>query len=266
MNQILALVLSVAGAMFLSAGCVLQWLGHERNLKASRSGWKVACEPLWLGGIAASAIGTGLHYAALWNGLLALVLPVSSLHIVFTAMAMARLRKEAILGHRAAGVGLVALGVVICTLVEARIDGVDRFEPRGLVALGGVAALALAGSWTAMRSSQAFSVSAGISYAISALAMKVGSTDSGTPWWAWSAVFLATYVGGFLCFQAGFRRGGAGMVNAVATGVSTAVALMGAVWMLGEPVKPLTWVGAGLIAGGVFLSGWRRSPRVQPDS
>lgn len=263
MNQILALVLSVAGAVFLSAGCVLQWLGHERNLKSGRSGWKVAGEPLWLGGIAASAIGTGLHYAALWNGLLALVLPVSSLHIVFTAMAMARLRKEAILGHRAAGVGLVALGVVICTLVEARIEGKDFFEPEGLVALGFVSVVALSASWTTMRPAQAFSVSAGVCYAISALAMKVGSTNSGIPWWTWSVVFLANYVGGFLCFQAGFRRGGAGMVNAVATGVSTAVALMGAVWMLGEPVKPLTWVGAGLIAGGVFLSGLRRSIRAQ---
>jgi len=248
-NQAPALVLAVAGAVFLSVGCVLQWLGHERN----RLGWKVFLEPLWLGGIVASAVGTCLHYVALWYGLLALVLPVSTLHIAFTAMAMARLRKEAILGHRAAGMGLVALGVVICTLVEASIDGLDRFDPQGLPIIAVVAVAVLAAGWLLLRS-QVYPIAAGVCYALSALAMKLGSTQSSVLPWAWMAVFAITYVAGFLCFQAGFRRAGAGMVNAVATGVSTAVALLGAVWMLGEPVKALTWVGAGLIALGVFLA------------
>ncbi|MBK9577210.1 MAG: hypothetical protein IPO40_09060 [Fibrobacteres bacterium] len=266
MNQIFALVLAVSGAVFLSAGCILQWLGHEKNQKSQRHGWKVGLEPMWLGGIAASAIGTGLHYAALWNGLLALVLPVASLHIVFTALAMGRLRKEAILGNRAVGIGLVAVGVVICTLVEARIEGIDRFEPEGLFIMAVVATIVVASGWLMTRSSQAFAISAGVSYAISALAMKLGSIGSSVPPWAWMTVFATSYICGFLCFQAGFRRGGAGMVNAVATGVSTAIALLGAVWMLGEPVKLLTWVGAALIAAGVFLSGWRRSPRAQPEA
>ncbi|MBK8804905.1 MAG: hypothetical protein IPN71_23120 [Fibrobacteres bacterium] len=265
MSQVLALVLAVAGAVFLSGGCVLQWLGHEANQHQRRKGWKVSLEPLWIGGIAASALGTFLHYAALWNGLLALVLPVSSLHIVFTALAMGWLRKEAILGHRAAGIALVAVGVVICTLVESRVDGVDRFDPRGLPAFAALAVAVLASGWFLMRPPQALSIGAGVSYAVSALAMKIGSIGSTLPAWTWMTVFVATYVAGFVCFQAGFRRGGAGMVNAVATGVSTAVALAGAVWMLGEPVKPLTWVGAALIATGVFLSGWRRSSRAQPE-
>lgn len=259
MNQILALVLAVGGAVFLSVGCALQWLGHERNQKKSRLGWRVFLEPLWLGGIAASAIGTGLHYGALWNGLLALVLPVSSLHIVFTVVAMGRLNKEAIQGLRAGGILLVAAGVVICTLVEAGIEGVDRFDPQGLAVIAAVSLSVMLLGWIFLRA-QVFPMGAGVCYALSALAMKLGSIHSTIPPWAWMAVFLISYVGGFLCFQAGFRRGGAGMVNAVATGVSTAIALLGAVWMLGEPVKALTWVGAALIAGGVVLSGADRRP------
>lgn len=258
MRDLAALALAVGGAVFLALGCVLQWLGHQSSQRRSDGIWKVAFQWRWIAGIASSAVGTGLHYAALWLGHLALVLPVSSLHIVFTALGMSWLRKEAVVGNRALGIGLVASGVLVCALAEAGVAGTDRFQAGGVASFAALTTLGCGVAWYAMRRAHLLSILGGSCYAVAALAMKSGSSEPPAPMLLWGGVFAASYLGGFAFLQAAFRRGGAGMVNALATGSATALALVGAVWVLDEPVRPFTWIGATAIAVGVLVAALRR--------
>lgn len=258
MNQILSLVLAFAGSLFLSAGCVLQWLGHERVGRRDPGSWRVARDAYWWFGMGASTLGTLLHYAAIWKGFLSLVLPVSSLHIAITALAMSRLRKEAVMGSRALGISLVALGVLACMVGEAGAVGSDRLDRTGVpwisAIIGGVAVLSL----LIPRQGVRLAVGSGIAYALAAVAVKALSGSSDLPSKLVAvAVFLPAYAGGFFLIQAGFRRGGAGSVNAMATGTATALAMVAAVVVFHEPVPVLSWIGAGCIALGVAFSGRR---------
>jgi multidrug transporter EmrE-like cation transporter len=257
-KPLLSLVLALAGAFLLSAGGVLQWLGHERNGRCA-SGWKVYLVPLWWTGILASAAGTICHYTALWIGLVALVLPVSGLHIAFTAVAMSRLRKEALLGFRAWGIGCVAVGVLLCLAGEAGRSSADLPARFGFVVPGILGAAVLLGSFLLRRPSDRFAVGSGLAFAASAVSWKLMSGDPRISDRIFAALFFAvTYTAGFLLIQAAFRKGGAGAVNATANGTATALAMVAAVSLFGEPVPAISWIGTAAVAAGVALLGWRR--------
>src|ERR1035437_2375671 len=175
-KPLLSLVLALASALLLSAGEILQWLGHERNGRRS-SGWKVWMVPLWWMGILASAAGTICHYTALWIGLVALVLPVSGLHIALTALAMSRLRKEVLLGLRAWGIGCVAVGVLLCLVGEAGRTSEDHLARLGFVIPGILAAVVLFGIFLLRRPSDRFAVGSGLAFAASAVSWKLMAQD-----------------------------------------------------------------------------------------
>lgn len=257
-KPLLSLVLALASAVLLSAGGVLQWLGHERNGRRS-SGWKVYMVPVWWSGILASAAGTVCQYAALWIGLVALVLPVSGLHIALTALAMSRLRKEVLLGLRAWGIACVAIGVLLCLAGEAgrTADGLPVKFGFAVPCLFG--AVVLFGILLLRRPSDRFAVGSGLAFAVSAVSWKLMAQDTGISERIFAAAcFAATYATGFLLIQAGFRKGGAGAVNATANGTATALAMVAAVSLFGEPVPAISWVGTAGVAAGVALIGWRR--------
>lgn len=255
----LSLILALAGAFLLAAGASLQWLGHERNGRRTTSGWRVFLVPLWWLGILASAGGTICHYTALWIGLVALVLPVSGLHIALTAFAMSRLRKEALLGLRAWGIALVAMGVLLCLFGEAGRTAADLPTRHGWIVPGLLGAAALSSVLLLRRPADRFAVGSGLAFAASAVAWKLMAQTEILPDRICSAlVFAASYTTGFLLIQAGFRRGGAGAVNATANGVATALAMVAAVSLFGEPVPAVSWLGTAVVASGVALIGWRR--------
>jgi|GEM_PF-1268512 len=258
-KPLLSLLLALAGAFLLATGASLQWLGHERNGRCDTSGWRVFLVPLWWAGILASAAGTICHYTALWIGLVALVLPVSGLHIALTALAMSRLRKEALLGLRAWGISLVALGVLLCLFGEAGRTAADLPSRLGWITPGVLGAATLSSILLLRRPSDRFAVGSGLAFAASAVAWKLMAESAILPDRILSAaVFAACYTTGFLLIQAGFRRGGAGAVNATANGVATALAMVAAVSLFGEPVPAVSWVGTAVVAAGVALIGWRR--------
>lgn len=253
--------LALLGAVLLSGGTILQWLGHERHGRVAPDAWRVAEQPLWWTGIAVGTLGTFCYYAALWFGLLSLVQPLSSLHIVFTAVGMAWLRKEAVMGVRAGSIGLVALGVAACLVGEIGQSASGSPEPFGglwfglLLLVVGFAALLL------NKHADRLSIWAGCAYSISAVSWKgVADLGASLPGVASGMLFGGTYVLGFMFMQAAFRRGGAASVNAVATGVATALPMAAAAWIFHEPVGWLTWLGAVLIVAGVVIRRQRRAP------
>ena len=259
MSPLLSLLLALAGAFFLAAGGALQWLGHERNGRNGPPGWKVARIPCWWLGILGSALGSICHYAALWIGLVALVLPVSSLHIVLTALVMSRLRKEAILGLRAWGIVLVGLGVLLCLAAEAgKTSGRIASPPHLAVCLALLAVLALAG-FLLRRPSDRFAVGSGLAFSFSTVSWKILSQASCFPERLGAgSLFASSYAIGFILIQSGFRRGGAGAVNATANGTATVLAMVAAAFVFGEPVAPTAWIGTACVGAGVAFIGWRR--------
>lgn len=255
------ILLALAGAFLLSLGTILQWIGHERHGRSAPEAWRVTAQPLWWAGIGVGAMGTLCYYVALWSGMISLVQPLSSLHIAFTAMGMAWLRKEAILGFRAGTIFLVALGVLCCLVGEVGQEVSSPPELAGSFWFAGVLAAAAAAAFLLPRVADRLSIWAGCAYSVSAVSWKMVS-DLGASLHGVAAgmLFGACYVLGFVFMQAAFRRGGAASVNAIATGTATALPLVAAFWIFREPVGWITWLGGGLIVVGVVMGGRRRAP------
>lgn len=260
MNQAGSVFLALGGAFFLSLGTILQWLGHERHGRSAPDAWRVAVQPMWWLGIVSGALGTLSYYAALWSGLLSLVQPLSSLHIVFTAVGMAWLRKEAVLGFRAGSISLVAVGVLACLIGEIGKESTRSPQLWGAAIFVGLLVVAILATLLLPRVSDRLSVWAGCAYSVSAVAWKgISELGATLPGVVSGMVFGAAYVLGFVFLQAAFRRGGAASVNAIATGVATALPMLAASWIFQEPIEPLTWIGAAFIVAGVVVGGCRKS-------
>jgi drug/metabolite transporter (DMT)-like permease len=259
MNPTWSILFALGGAAFLSLGTVLQWLGHECHGRMTPEPWRVAAQPRWWLGILAGAVGTLSYYAALWTGLLSLVQPLSSLHIVFTAMAMAWLRKEAVQGLRAGSIALVALGVMAGLVGESTESVLVPPQLWGALVFLGVLVVVGLATLLLPRASDRLSIWAGCTYSVSAVAWKgIAEMGATIPGVVVGMIFGASYVLGFVFLQAAFRRGGAASVNAVATGVATALPMLAAKWVFAEPIGILTWIGAALIVAGVVMGGYRR--------
>ncbi|MCB9495742.1 MAG: hypothetical protein H6686_02535 [Fibrobacteria bacterium] len=265
MNSWLPIALSLGGSLFLSAGTIQQWLSHQgcRQVEAGGS-WKVLAHLRWWIGIALSTAGTALQFGALWLGALALVQPLGALHIALTALAMARLRHEALLGPRLWGIVLVTLGTFLCLAGEAGVGPGDAPDLMGAFGFVGFLVVVALGAMLLPRAAGRFAVASGVAYSLAAVAWKavsaLGASGAGIPW---TILFASGYVGGFILIQAGFRRGGAGVVNALATGTATALPMIAAATVFHESVSPLAWGGVAVTALGVLLVGrvvpWGRS-------
>jgi drug/metabolite transporter (DMT)-like permease len=212
-------------------------------------------------------MGTLCYYAALWLGAMALVQPLSALHIVLTALWMGYTRREAILGARAWGIALVSLGTVACLAGEVDAQAGSEVRVSGILWFMGLLVLVLLGLWGFRKPAVRMAIVSGVLFSLSAVAFKAVAAMDRTPWeWMAGALFLLGYAGGFLTMQAGFRRGGAGVVNALATGTNTALPMAAALWIFGEPVTPLAWVGVAAIVLGVLLVGRVRFGRHEKAS
>jgi uncharacterized membrane protein len=259
MNPLVPVLLAMLGAVFLSAGTILQWLGHE-GARRLAEGESCFCDVFrrtrWWCGIASGTVGTLLHYAALWLGALALVQPIGALHIALTALWMARQRREALMGPRLWGIVAVTLGTALCLAGEVSVASGQEPSTTGSLLFAGLLAVASLASLAMPRPAGRFAVLSGIAYTVSAVAWKAFS-ETGTEGagLVWAALFAVGYAAGFLIMQAGFRRGGAGAVNALAAGTATALPMAGAVLVFGEEVHAVAWLGVGMIAFGVLLVG-----------
>lgn len=259
MTPLVPILLALLGAVFLSAGTILQWLGHEgarRVAEGESNLWDVFRRTRWWGGIVCGAIGTLLHYTALWYGALALVQPIGALHIALTALWMAKLRREVVLGPRLWGIVAVTLGTALCLAGEASVTAGQDPSTTGSLAFVGMLLVAASASAAMPRAAGRFALLSGVGYSLSAVAWKAFSeTGMEGAGMVWATLFAGGYIGGFLLMQAGFRRGGAGAVNALAAGTATALPMAAAVMVFGEEVHPLAWLGVALIAFGVLLVG-----------
>jgi len=257
MSSLLPVLLAVVGSIFLSSGTILQWLGHEDQRRDDcPEAWKVARSARWWMGMGLSSVGTLLHFTALWLGALALVQPLGALHIALTAIGMARLRREVVLGDRLWGIVLVTLGTVLCLAGEAGVEsGRIPSLPGAMGFLGFLLVVSLGASFLP-RAAARTAVASGVAYSLAAVAWKaVSEVGMGPGGIAWIVLFLSGYLGGFALIQAGFRRGGAGVVNALATGTATALPMVAAVAVFQERVSALAWCGVVLTAVGVLLVG-----------
>jgi len=257
MNSALPIVLSLLGSVFLAFGTVLQWLGHEDlRREASHKAWRVTRQSRWWFGMLFSGVGTLLQFTALWNGALALVQPLGAMHIALTALGMARLRREAVLGDRLWGIILVTVGTVLCLAGEADVQaGQIPSLPGAMGFLGFLLVVALGAAFLP-RAAARSAVASGVAYSLAAVAWKaLSEVGAGPGGFGWLTLFVAGYIGGFALIQAGFRRGGAGVVNALAAGTATALPMIAAVVVFQERVSPLAWIGVALTAVGVLLVG-----------
>lgn len=259
MNSLVPILLALLGSVFLSTGTILQWLGHEGARRESEGPsvfWEVVGRTRWWGGIAFGAVGTLLHYTALWYGALALIQPIGALHIALTAVWMARLRREVLLGFRLWGIAAVTLGTALCLAGEASVGPGMQPSMTGALAFVGLLLVVASASAGMPRMAGRFGLLSGVAYSLSAVSWKAFS-ETGTEGagLVWLGLFVAGYLGGFFLMQVGFRRGGAGAVNALAAGTATALPMAAAVMVFGEVVHPLAWIGVALIAAGVLLVG-----------
>ncbi len=261
MNAWGSIVWALWGGGLVGGAPTLHGGAPARRGRAPPDAWRVAEQPMWWLGIGVGALGTFCYYAALWTGLLSLVQPLSSLHIVFTAVGMAWLRKEAVLGVRAGSIALVALGVLACLVGEIGRTATATPEAWGGLWFALLLVVVVLAALLLPKHSDRLSIWAGCAYSVSAVSWK-GVADLGASFQgvASGMLFGATYVMGFMFMQAAFRRGGAASVNAVATGVATALPMAAAMWIFHEPVGWLTWIGVGLIVAGVLIRRQRRAP------
>lgn len=255
----LPILCALTGSVFLSAGTILQWLGHEGARKDDGEGsafLKIIRTSRWWGGIACGGSGTLLHYTALWFGALALIQPLGALHIALTALGMALLRREVVLGPRLWGIVFVTFGTALCLAGEADVSPGLNPSMTGALAFVGLLLVVATASVLMPRAAGRCAVLSGVAYSLSAVSWKaLSETGLGGVGMVWAALFVVGYLGGFFMMQIGFRRGGAGAVNALAAGTATALPMAAAVIVFGESVSPLAWIGVAMIAFGVLLVG-----------
>jgi len=249
----LGVALALLSSVLLALGGWLQWRGLRMQ------GQKLSVLALvrntsWLGGMAASALGTLAYHKAILLAELTLVQPLSSLHVAFTALLSWRGRRVRI--RERIALGLCVAGTVVLALVDLEhvTPPVHWRNLAVLTALGAAPILLpspfrLRDFWPALR--------AGLCYGLSAVLWKAGmALAPWTPgWFLLMAAFSAGFVGGFFFLQGAFRRTDAGTANALAASLAALFPLPAGIWVFSESPSPLVGVAALLTILGVLLMG-----------
>lgn len=235
---ILAIALAVLGAVFFSAGALLQH-GVVTGLPGRPRIGDLIRAPRWLGGLALLGSGAGVHAVALGMAPLTVVQPVGVIAVAITAILDRRRRDLPAVAVTMLGVGTfvtVAAGSTTSTEV-----GADAQTRAALLVLGGVALLTLIGAIASRPSVRGlcFGAAGGAAYGFVSVLMRAvsleireGTVDFSTAM-SVAAMVTALLVGGWLV-QLSYRCGPPHLAVACLTVVDPLVAVGLGAGVLGE--------------------------------
>lgn len=277
-SAVLAAVVALAGAACYAVGAALQQ--HQASSIRASAGLdpgllvRLVQRPRWLAGIAANAVGVGLHVFALSLAPLALVQPIGVMAVVFAVPAGALLRRRRPSGVELVGAGLVsaALGLLVSTLrAQEHVAALAPVEvlPLAAIVVGVLALTALAVRRTrGAARTVVLSSATGIAFGITSALLRptlhgiaVGGASVAVG--AGLLAVVAVAATGLLLEQSSFQAGRLGLAVAVVTVVDPLVAVAAGAGFLHQPVHfTAPWVTAvaalAIVAGVAVLA--RRLP------
>jgi drug/metabolite transporter (DMT)-like permease len=274
---VLVVALSLTAALFFAVAAVLQQ--HvafaqpiEHNLRPSLV-VRLAQQPLWLAGVAASALGSLMQLVALWHGSLVTVQPLLVCGLLFALIINAVVLHRRWLGRlELLAASVVCLGLAIFLIATDPGKGSGQATTAEWVAmlsaLGVVVALLVSGSLmsrsAAVRAGLLASA-AGVINGVSAAFSKGIARDLGGHWqrgtvaavlhtftnWELYA-FAATLLLGVLLLQSAFQTGPIRWSLPALTAFNPVTSVVIGVAILGEHIRsgPLAVAGA---VGGLLL-------------
>ena len=275
-------VVGAAGAVIASAlfsvGLVLQGL-EARRVPAERAQRRslvaqLVRRPRWLLGAALMVVGFVLHASALLLAPLTVVQPALSAGLLVLLALGARSDGEPVGARELAAVAAITLGLVGLTLTAPDRTTVSAGPVALLLALGGLAAVALAPYLAAGVDRRGLdvlvpAVGAGAAYALTALTTKLFSDRlDGGEWLSATLWLSATALAGLLALldqTTALQRGRTTQVGVIVYVMPVVVPVLAAPVLVGEswassPVGglPLAFSVAAVCAGAAILGGSRR--------
>ncbi len=267
----------VASALF-SVGVVLQGL-EARRVPADRAQrlllvTRLVRRPRWLLGTALMVVGFVLHAGALLLAPLTVVQPALSAGLLVLLALGARSDGEPVGARELAAVAAITVGLVGLTLTAPERTTLSAGPVALALALGGLAAVALAALAVAGRDGRrlgplVLAVGAGAAYALTAITTKLLSDRLDGGEWLGAALWLgATALAGLLALvdqTAALQRGRTTQVGVIVYVVPVVVPVLAAPVLVGESWAsspagglPLALSIAGVSAGAAILGGSRR--------
>ncbi|HZV75477.1 MAG TPA: hypothetical protein VFF79_17340 [Conexibacter sp.] len=220
----------------------------------------------WAAGLGVGLLGWALHVGALAHAPLSLVQAFGAGGLALAVPAGTRLLRERLSRGELAAVGLMVAALVLLA-AGAQAPGVASAVPAGaLVVYLAVAACAAAVLAARRPAPPLLGAAAGILYGAADAATKaatVAAGHGGTPVAvAWVAAVLPLSAGAFLCFQRGLQSGAAVPVVALMTAATNAVATLGGVLVLGDPLGrgPASALAHLLALVAIGVGAWRLAP------
>jgi hypothetical protein len=268
----LGLALALLASLALNGSYLLQHVGGRaapavtprhplrtlRGLLGSR---------VWAAGLAVGLLGWALHVGALARAPLSLVQAFGAGGLALAVPVGTRVLRERLARGELAAVGLmVAALALLAAGVPAPASG-GAMPVRALAAYLAIAACAAAALAARRPSPPLWGAAAGILYGAADAATKAatiavhrGSAPAAV---AWVVVVLALSGCAFLCFQRGLQAGAAVAVVALMTAATNAVATLGGVLVLGDPIGrgPAAALAHVLALAAIGVGAWRLAPR-----
>jgi len=270
-GPVLGLALALLASLALNGSYLLQHVGGRaappvaphhplrtlRGLLGSR---------VWLAGLAVGLLGWALHVGALARAPLSLVQAFGAGGLALAVPVGARVLRERLARDELAA---VALMVAALALLAAGARAATEARPLPAAPLAAYLALAAcaAGALAARRPAPPLlGAAAGILYGAAdaatkaaTLALHAGSAPAAA---AWAVAVLALSGGAFLCFQRGLQAGAAVAVVALMTAATNAVATLGGVLVLGDPLGrgPAATLAHLLAFAAIAAGAWRLAP------
>lgn len=269
-----AVLAALAGAFCYAVAAALQ---HHEAARATTRGvanpallWQLAHRPLWLGGIAATGLGAGLHLLALAHGPLTLVQPLGVTGLLFAVPLAAALRHHRIQRREltAALIVLAGLGALLGALPAGTGSHLVGPEPvaallvaaAGLTAVAAAAAQAVTGHARSLMLAAGAGTAFGTTSALARVLMQMdGQVDATAPMALAGAGIALLAPLGFLLTQSAYRTGGLAAALATVTVVDPLAAAAGGVLLLHEPLPAAPGqvlalaLGAGLVTAGITV-------------
>ena len=277
-------VWALAAALASAVGWVLQYRGAREEPSAGSLSpallLRLGRKPVWLGGIAATALGTGLQAIALQQGRLTQVEPLLVASLVFALPLGALLARTPVDRRELLGVATLSLGLAVFLVIGAPAGGKAEASAAGWLVGGGSIMLAAAamtliglrrhGTSRAVALAMASGFIFGVQDALTKASLGLvghGLLAVLASWIPYAA--LATGVYGLLLSQDAYKAGPlAAVLPPLALGEPIAGALVGLVAfgeglsVQGDAVVVEVLAAIAMVVGGVMLA---RSPLVHGD-
>lgn len=274
----LAVVIALLGAACYAVGAALQQ--HQASSIESSRGLdpgllvRLVRRPRWVAGIAANAVGAGLHVFALSLAPIALVQPIGVMTVVFAVPAGALLRRRRPSWGELAGAGIVSVALALLVSTLRAPESVAALATAEVLPLAGIVLGVLALAAVAVRRTNGaartvvLSGSAGIAFGITSAVLRptlhaIGTSGASVAVGAGLFAVVAVAAMGLLLEQSSFQRGRLGLAVAVVTVVDPVAAVAAGAGFLHQPVHLVSpWMTAiavlAVVAGVAVLA--RRFP------